>query len=72
MNTETIIVLRSVTHSMKAKNVLAAHGIKARTVKPPSSKDKGCAYGIAVAYSVADKASGILWNNNIPIVKTVN
>ncbi len=69
MNTETIIVLRSVTHSFKAKKVLTANGINARAVKPPPQDGKGCAYGIALASTLADRATGILTSNNVPVVK---
>ncbi len=72
MNTETMIVLRSATHSIKAKKLLSASGIRSRTVKPPPDGDKGCAYGIAVALPLANKAMSILRESNIPIIKTVN
>ncbi len=71
MNTETIIVLRSVTHSFKAKKVLMANGINARAVKPPPQNGKGCAYGIALASTLAERAEEILLKNNVPIVKLI-
>ncbi len=71
MNTETIISLRSVTHSLKAKKVLAENGINARAVKPPPQSGRGCAYGIALASTLVDRAVWILNTNKIPIVRVI-
>ncbi len=71
MNTETIIVLRSVTHSLKAIKVLAASGINARAARAPSQSVKGCAYGIALASTLADKARTVLNANKLPIVNII-
>ncbi len=68
MNTETIMVLRSGTHTVKAKKVLASHGINARQLKIPPADGRGCAYGIALAAKNADKAAGILIDNGINII----
>jgi len=68
MNTEIIIVLRSVTHAMKSKKILQSHGIPAYVVKPTESEE-GCGYGISVSAMHADAASEILQKNRIRIVK---
>ncbi len=71
MNTETIIVLRSATHSIKAKRLLAEHGIGSRSIKPPTDGDKGCSYGISVAAPSLDSAARILKSAKVPIIKIV-
>ena len=69
MNTETIIVLRSVTFAIRAKRILEASGIRARVIKPePTSEEHGCAYGISVASHLADPALTLLRKNRINAV----
>ena len=65
MNTEAILVVRSITHASKGKQLLSSAGIEAKVVKPESSG--GCRYGIAVSRSHLASASDILENNGIEI-----
>lgn len=69
MNTETIIVLRSVTFAIRAKRLLESNGIRARVVKPePTSAERGCAYGVSVTSHLADPALTLLRQNRINAV----
>lgn len=69
MNTETILLLRSVTYAMKAKRLLEARGIKAKVVKPtPSSSEHGCAYGVSVTSRFADSALMLLKEHGMTAV----
>ena len=72
MNTEVILVVRSVTHATKGRKALASLNISSRIVRPvtsePSQKsDSGCVYGIAVNKARLIQASEILENNGIDI-----
>jgi hypothetical protein len=65
---ETVIVLRSLTHSIKAKRLLWEHGIAARVVKPDAGKsEKGCGYGVAVPSTEGGRALKMLEENGIPV-----
>ena len=65
-NQESIITLRSLTHAIKAKKLLAGYGIEARVTKPNAQRtDKGCGYGIAVAQSEKERAEKLLRENEV-------
>ena len=70
MNTETTIVLRSVTHAMKGKKLLFENGIRSSIVKSVRS-DEGCGYGLSVSASQVDAAADILQKNKVRIVKII-
>lgn len=70
MNTEITITLRSVTHAMKGKKLLAEKGIRATVVKSVRS-DEGCGYGLSVSADTVDAAANILQKNRIRIVKII-
>ena len=58
---ETVITLRSLTQSIKAKKLLSAVGIGARVVKPGAQRaEKGCGYGIATESIQAERAEKLL------------
>ena len=65
MNTEVILVVRSITHASKGKQLLSSVGINAKVVKPESSG--GCRYGIAVSKNNISAASDTLEKNGIEI-----
>lgn len=65
---ERLIVLRSLTHSIKAKKLLWEHGIDARVVKPDAGRsEKGCGYGVAVSAAESVRAVRLLGENGIPV-----
>lgn len=66
-NNEKSIALRSLTHSVKARRLLAEYGISSRVIKPDAAKsEKGCGYGVAVAVAEAEEAVRVLEANGIP------
>ena len=63
---ETVIILRSLTHAIKAKKRLQEYGIEARVVKPDAHKtEKGCGYGVSTSKSEAERAEKILRESGI-------
>jgi hypothetical protein len=63
---ESVIVLRSLTHSIKAKKVLQEYGIASRVVKPSQKRsDSGCGYGIAVSADKRSRSEAIIRENGI-------
>lgn len=64
---EKVIVMRSLTHAIKAKKLLQEYGIDARVVKPDAGRaEKGCGYGVAVKADKRGHAEGILRENGLP------
>ena len=71
IHNDKVIVLRSLTHSVKAKKILNEHGVDVRVVKPDTAKgEKGCGYGIAVDAREVDRIVNILSENGIPVLDT--
>ena len=70
MNTEAILVVRSVTHASKGKQLLSSSNINSRVVKPESSE--GCRHGIAVSRNHLASASDILEKNGIEIKEIIH
>jgi hypothetical protein len=70
MNTEAILVVRSITHASKGKQLLSSANINSRVVKPESSG--GCLYGIAVSRNLLASASDILEKNGIEIKEIIH
>ena len=65
MNNTSLFILRSLTAVMKAKKLLAEHGISAVAVKRTSHSGDGCHYGVSVARTDTDAALGILKRNGM-------
>lgn len=64
---DDVIVLRSLTHAIKAKKLLREYGIDARVVKPDNSRtEKGCGYGISLDRAVTERAITALNENGLP------
>lgn len=67
MNKQTFITLRSQTHAIKARKLLAAVGIQARVVKATGeAAELGCGYGVSVNDTDTKRAAEYLRNKNIP------
>ena len=63
---EKVIVLRSLTHAIKAKKLLQEYGIDSRVVKPSQKRnDSGCGYGVSVYMERYGRAVAILNENGI-------
>ena len=59
--------MQSMTHALKAKNVLEAHGVRVTIVNlDPNLTDKGCAYGIRFLCGLESMIKGILNTKKIP------
>ena len=67
MNTNETFILRSATLAMKAKRILAEHGISVNVVKRTSANGDGCVYGISVARTKADVIPEILGSAGIEV-----
>lgn len=62
----TVITLRSLTHSIKAKKLLYEYGIDTKVVKPDAQRaEKGCGYGLAVNPADKEQAENLLRANGI-------
>lgn len=71
MKKRAILVIGSVTYTMKAKELLDKFGIKSYIEKTSNfRKTKGCSYGLYVPRN-SDKAFEILSNNNINIKEII-
>ncbi|MBQ9115913.1 MAG: DUF3343 domain-containing protein [Clostridia bacterium] len=67
---EKVITLRSLTHAIKAKKLLSAHGISAKVVRPDATgTEKGCGYGIVTELSQSERAEKLLREGGIVPLK---
>jgi len=63
-----VIIINSVTNALKAKQVLAAKGIKAEVIKSQNGrKGEGCSYSLVVKGDVS-LAEQIIRNSGIYVV----
>lgn len=65
MNTE-LILIGSITYTMKAKNALVESGIKARVRKLQPRNRSGCSYGLELPEGTLLTAASILRPLHIP------
>lgn len=67
--TDSIIMMASVTHALKARDLLKSMNIKVRVIKTPKElKSCGCGYSIKVSEDV-DKIKAILIKNDISFLE---
>lgn len=62
-----IIIISSITHAMRGKEVLEKNGIKSYVTRNKSSVGDGCSYSLSVKGN-ADEAERILQNNGIRVI----
>lgn len=62
-----ILTMKSMTHALRAKNVLASRGIVVDVVNlDPKLTEKGCGYGIRFPCGEAAAVQGILAAREVP------
>ncbi len=67
-----IIMLRSVTHAYRARDILSKYGIRAYVERVPENlRQDGCGYGIAV-YTGSQRASTILRDEGLQINRIIS
>ena len=67
------IVLSSVTYALKAKDLLAAHGIRAEIVRSRAVRNvRGCGYGISFDAALLASAQSILASEGVPTLGSVD
>ncbi len=65
---DNLIILSSVTQSMKARDILKSNGITSKVHRIPAYKGKGaCSYGLIINKDI-EKALEILKDNEINVV----
>ncbi len=68
---KTFIILRSVTHAYRARDILDKHGIRGYIERVPENlRKEGCGYGIAL-YRNAEQAERILEQYGIEIKRVL-
>ncbi len=67
-----VIVLSSITYALKAQELLKNNGIYTKITRSRSVKSvRGCGYGIAFEFDLAEKAKTLLAENGIPIIGSI-
>lgn len=62
-----ILTMKTMTHALRAKNVLEGRGIFAQIVSlDPRLTERGCAYGIRFPCEQADRIKGTLEAKGVP------
>lgn len=62
-----MLMLRSVTHAYRARDILNKHGIRAYVERVPEDlRQDGCGYGVAV-YTDPQNATDILQNEGLQV-----
>lgn len=65
MNNRTLLTLRSLTSTLKAKKLLEAAGFIVKTVKITENDGVGCRYGLSVLSGDIRLATEILTKNGV-------
>ena len=64
---DNLIKLSSLTHAMRASDILRKHGIKSRVIRIPASRGfENCSYGLRIDKKL-NEAVRILRDNNIKV-----
>ncbi|MBO4452477.1 MAG: DUF3343 domain-containing protein [Clostridia bacterium] len=67
------IVLSSITYALKARDILAGHGIRAEIVRSRAVKSvRGCGYGLSLDPALLSAAQALLASEGVPVLGSVD